>query len=204
MSKNEEFACLAALGDDRVGLVRDITALLVDRGANIRSIRSATLGFEFALLASFSGTGEQIEAVENATTELQKRTGLSVMFHRSAKTEQPSQLPELTHDVFVTAYDSVGIVSNVAALLAEHGVNIERFGGDRYPAPNQGVPLFTILASVNVPKSTDEADLRRDLEALRERNGWADAELHPHGHFDASAIAGGPTFPPKGQWSEHD
>jgi glycine cleavage system transcriptional repressor len=201
---DERFASLAAVGDDRVGLVRDVTALLVEHGVSIRSIRSATLGVEFALLANFSGSANEIDAVEKGTAALQQRTGLSVLFHRSANTTPLPTANSLTHDVFVSAYDAVGIVSDVAATLAKHNVNIERLGGDRYPAPNQGVPLFTIVASVHIPGDANESAVRNDLELLRENKGWADAELHPHGHFDASTITGGPAFPPPSPWSSHD
>ena len=111
---------------------------------------------------------------------------------------------ELTHDLFVSAYDSVGIVSTLTAALARHNVNIERLGGDRYPAPNQGLPLFTIVASVHLPASADENEVLSDLESLRQQNGWAEVELYPHGRFDVSSLAGAPPFPPRDQWTGHD
>ena len=177
MPKNEECACLAVVGDDRVGLIRDVTCLLVEKQVSIGSIRSASLGTEFALLAHFCGTSAQIQDVEAGTEDLQARTGLAVLFHRPSRTERATPAHDVTHDLFVSAYDAVGIVSNIAATLAGHNVSIERLGGDRYPAPNQGLPLFTIVASLYLPESTDENAVRSDLEALRERHGWADAEL---------------------------
>jgi len=204
MSDNEGFACLAAVGDDRVGLVRDVTALLVDLGVNIGSIRSATLGAEFALLAHFGGTPEQLRAVEAATASLQRQTELSVLFHRSKQVDRREPAHAITHDLFVSAYDTVGIVSELARALALRNVNIERLGGDQYPAPNQGLPLFTVVASLHLPAVVDEAAVRADLEALRARHGWADADLQPHGRYDVSALADAPGFPPRHRWSEHE
>lgn len=203
MARDEHFGCLVAVGDDRVGLVRDATGFLVEVGVNIRSIRSTTLGHEFGLLAQFCGTNDQVKAVEAGLAAMQKKTGLSVLFHRSEMRDQPAQTHELTHDLFISAYDAVGIVSTVSALLARHDVSIERLGGDRYHAPNQGQPLFTIVASVHVPKETDAETLQSELEALRERQGWADAELHPHGRFNAASLTTAQPFPPRDQWSSH-
>ncbi|MHC5109343.1 MAG: glycine cleavage system transcriptional repressor [Planctomycetota bacterium] len=204
MPPSEQFGCLVALGDDRVGLVRDATEFLVEAGVNIRSIRSTTLGFEFALLAQFSGTSDQIHAVEIGVDGFCRKSGLSVLFHHSTKSEGHEPLNELTHDVFVSAYDSVGIVSTVTAALARHDVNIERLGGDRYPAPNQGQPLFTIVASVHLPDTTDENEVLSDLESLRDQHGWAEVELYRHGRFNLSSLAGAPPFPPRDQWTGHD
>lgn len=203
MSGTDRFACLLAVGDDRVGLVRDVTAVLLDHGVNIPSIRSATLGAEFALLAHFGGSAKQIEAVERALAKVQQETGLSFLFHHSKAAPKQPPTHEATHDVFVTAYDAAGIVSELTAMLAKHSINIDRLAGDRYPAPHQGLPLFTISASVHLPRSVDEDTVRADLEALRDRRGWADAELQPHAQYDTPTLADAPPFPPKNAWTKH-
>lgn len=203
MSSEEKFACLLAVGDDRVGLVRDVTAVLLDQGVNIPSIRSAALGAEFALLAHFGGTTEQIEAVERALTKVQQETGLSFLFHHSKAAPEQPPTQEATHDVFVTAYDAAGIVSELTAALAKHNINIDRLAGDRYPAPHQGLPLFTISAAVHLPENVDENAVRTDLEALRDRRGWADAELQPHAQYDTPTLTNAPPFPPTGAWTTH-
>jgi len=203
MADSEQYACLVAVGDDRVGLVRDITAVLLDHGLNIPSIRSAALGAEFAILAYFSGTGEQILAAERALTEVQQRSGLSFLFHESKPTPGRAQTQEVTRDVFVPAYDAAGIVSELSAALAKHNINIDRLAGDRYPAPNQGLPLFTISASIHIPDNVDEGAVRSELEALRDRREWADVEIHPHAQFDAPALLDAPPFPPKNAWTRH-
>lgn len=203
MSAKEQFASLVAVGDDRVGLVRDVTAALLDQGVNIPSIRSATLGAEFALLAHFSGTAEQLEAVERAVSKVREETGLTFLFHHSKPAPEKLQTDDPTHDVFVTAYDAAGIVSELTAALARHNINIDRLAGDRYPAPHQGLPLFTISASVHLPKNADENAVRADLEALRDRHGWADAEWLPHAQFETPSLADAPAFPPRRAWTKH-
>jgi len=200
---NEHYACLVALGDDRVGLVHQVTSFLLDKGISIASIRTATLGSEFALLAHCHGTSVQIDQIRDAVPQLQSKSGLSVLFRRSKEAAPAFEEHAPTHDVFVAAYDAAGIVSELTAVLARHGVNVERLGGDVYPAPNQGVPLFTIHASVRVPGKVAAATVGADLEALRERCGWADADIAPHGKYDTSAIAEAPSFPPAGTWKSH-
>jgi len=198
---NVEYACLVALGDDRVGQVHQVTSFLLAEKVSIASIRAAALGSEFALLAHFHGTAGQVRQVEAAVPRLQSSSSLSVLFHKSKEAVPAFEEHTPTHDVFVAAYDAAGIVSELAAVLAKHNVNIERLGGDVYPAPNQGVPLFTINASVRLPAGTSETAVAADLEALRERRGWADADLAPHGRYDSSALAGAPSFPPGPPWT---
>ncbi len=199
-----KFACLVAIGDDRVGLIHQVSAFLLEQGVNIPSIRTATLGAEFALLAHFNGTAEQVEQVEKAGPALQASSGLSILFHRSRKAPPRDDAAAPTHDVLVIAFDAIGIVSELTAVLAKHRVNVERLGGDVYPAPNQGMPLFALNVSVHVPEGVSEDAVRSDLEALRDRRGWADAELVPHGQYDTSYLAGAPAFPPTKTWSVHD
>ena len=204
MADTEQFACLVAVGDDRVGLVRDITAVLLDHGLNIPAIRTVSLGAEFAIFAYFGGTKEHIQAAERALSKLQQETGLSFLFHESKPIPGPSQTHEATHDLFVTAYDAVGIVSELTAALANHNINIDRLAGDRYPAPNQGLPLFTISASIHIPADVGEDTIRTELEDLRDRLGWADADLLPHAQFDSPSLQNAPPFPPKNAWIKHD
>lgn len=204
MPDTEKFACLIAVGDDRVGLVRDITAVLLDHGLTIPAIRSVSLGAEFAIFAYFGGTKEHIQAAENALAKLQQETGLSFLFHESKPIPEPAQTQEPTHDLFVTAYDAVGIVSELTAALAKHNINIDGLAGDRYPAPNQGVPLFTISASVHIPNDVEVDAVRTELEDLRDRRGWADADLLPHAQFDSPSLKNAPSFPPKNAWTKHD
>jgi hypothetical protein len=49
----------------------------------------------------------------------------------------------------------------------------------------------------------DAAKVGADLEALRERCGWADADLAPHGKYDTASIAKAPSFPPDETWTSH-
>ncbi len=196
-------ACLVALGDDRVGLVHRVTQFLLENGLNVPSIRTTTLGAEFALLAHFTGTSEAVDRVERNLPKLRTSSGLTILLHKP-KTQRSVRAPQApTHDVFVAAYEGAGIVSQLTELLTRHNVNIERLGGDVYPAPNQGLPLFAISASVNLPPNVREADVRADLEALREKQGWADADLTPHGRFDTSSLNSAPPFPPANAWSDH-
>ncbi len=199
-----KFACLVALGDDSVGLVHQVTTFLLEQGVNIPSIRTATLGAEFALLAHFNGTAEQIEQLEKRAPALQAASGLSILLRRSKKAPPRDDTDTPTHDVFVIAFDAIGIVSELTAVLAKHRVNVERLGGDAYPAPNQGMPLFALNASVHLPDGASEDAVRSDLEALRDRSGWADAEIVPHGRYDTSYLASAPAFPPTKTRSIHD
>lgn len=154
-------------GQDRVGLVDQVTQVLLNRGGNIQASRMAHLGGEFVMLMLVALPAEQFADLER-DVEQWLAQGYQVTFTR---TEQPlATVPEnsVAYSIQVEGADHEGIVHEVAHYLAEWGINIEEMTTETTPAPISGQPLFAMSALVVAP-ATVAHDWQAALDKVAER-----------------------------------
>lgn len=149
-------------GTDRVGIVDEITRGLLELGANIETSRMARLGGEFAVLMLVSLPAGQEVALQNTVNDLTSR-GYKVTTTPTAQNGSPSHPGWLPFRLEVQGADHEGIVHNIARVLAQKGISIERMDTGNSPAPNSGAPLFTMNALVLVPPDLGDG-WRADME----------------------------------------
>ncbi len=163
---------LTLTGPDRIGIVEEMTRLLLDRGGNVETSRMARLGGEFAILMLVSlpegGTADLDEGLEGLTAQGYKLTATPA--GRSYAQAHPGWLP---YQIEVHGADHEGIIHEVARYLSQRGISIESMESECVPAPTSGVPLFAMTAQVVVPPSLsgqrwedglDEIGRRMNLE----------------------------------------
>ena len=157
-------AILTAMGKDRVGIVDDLTTLILEGQCNVEESRMAVLGGEFAVILLLSGDPKNVKAlVENTPAK-----GKSLALQISMKETQPPQgapeaRPYLLESV---SLDTPGIVHSITALLRRFGVNIDDLETDTTPAPWTGAPMFVMKARLTIPGEVSIAALREQVEAL--------------------------------------
>src|SRR5262249_51255529 len=156
---------LTLTGPDRVGIVEDVTGLLVARGGNVEVSRMARLGGEFAILMLASIPAEHVADLETDLEGLSARgykvtTTLIQQAHAEA---HPGWLP---YRIEVHGADHEGIIQEVARYLSHRGINIESMDSETTPAPISGVPLFTMTAEVAVPPDLAGQGWETGLEDL--------------------------------------
>lgn len=154
---------LTVIGPDRTGLVEALAGRISACGGNWEASRMAQLAGQFAgILLVTVETDRTAELMQG----LRDVSGLQVTAHASPLASA-DDLPR-SHEVFLelTGDDRVGIVRDVARILAERGVNVEELESDVTSAPMSGEPLFSARAVLRVPVSVSLADLRTGLEAL--------------------------------------
>jgi glycine cleavage system transcriptional repressor len=143
---------LTLTGPDRIGVVDNVTKLLLDHGGNVETSRMARLGGAFAILMFVSMPVAQLaildESLESLTAQGYKVTIMQV--ERTYAEAHPGWSP---YRVEVHGADHEGIIQEVAHYLSQHGINIESMDSETTPAPISGVPLFTMTAHIIVPPS---------------------------------------------------
>lgn len=160
---------LTLTGPDRVGIVEEVTRVLLDLDGNVDTSRMARLGGEFAILMQASLPKERLARVEDAFAELSGQ-GYSL-------TIRPAHPSEVVHPdwrayrVTVSGADHEGIVHEVAAVLSAAGITIEAAETGTTAAPVSGTPLFHMSALVLVPPSVEEADWMWAVAEAGERSG---------------------------------
>ncbi len=162
MSTMRTSLVLTVIGDDRPGIVEQISDRVAAAGANWEESSMARLAGKFAGLLRVSVPSERADVL---TTDLRalSASGLAVVVEGSRAPEPaPSQHLHLS----VVGNDRPGIVRDIARTLAAHQVNIEALDTSVTGAPMSGEPLFRADASLCVPAGVTVAHLRQVLEAL--------------------------------------
>jgi len=153
---------LTLIGDDRPGLVEQLSDRILATGANWEESRMARLAGKFAGLLRVSVDADRADALAAALGGLETG-GLKVVVERSTDTEAGDSRP--IH-LEVVGNDHPGIVRDISRVLAQYQVNIEEFESDVTSAPMSGEPLFRARASLRVPPGVTVERLRSVLEAL--------------------------------------
>lgn len=157
-------------GPDRVGIVEEVTAVLLGLGGNVETSRMARLGGEFAMLALLSLPAEKVADLDAALTDVTGQ-GYKVTATPTDETAGEAFAGWRPYLIEVHGADHEGIIHDVAAGLALRGINIESMETGTSHAPVSGITLFDMKAVVMVPPQLAESDVTDAIdEAGRHAN----------------------------------
>lgn len=157
----ENHLVLAALGEDRTGIVDAIAGIASETRCNIADSRMVVMGQEFAIIMMVSGTWDAVAKFETQIPVLESRLGLSILVKRTNRREP--QKAALPYSVNVIALDNPGIVHEIANFFAVQGINIESLETSTYAAPHTGSPMFALNMIVNIPARVHIGALRESF-----------------------------------------
>lgn len=146
MNKN---IVLTLTGHDRVGIVKEVTNVLVKHGGNVETSRMARLGGEFAMLALIELEEKDLPAFEADLEKLRNEGFQFTLLQTEDDTKKYAGW--LPYQLEVLGADHEGIIYEIAHHLAQQGINFEDVETTTAPAPMSGTPLFKMQATVLVP-----------------------------------------------------
>lgn len=153
---------LTCIGDDRPGLVSDLSAPIHAHGASWNRSQMARLGGKFAGILLVEVPDARADALADELTALED-VGLQVTL---ARTDALADSPGLVINLDLLGADRPGIVAEISAALAREGVGIRDLVTDVREAPMAGGHLFEAQAVLEAPPGTRMDDLRATLEAI--------------------------------------
>ncbi len=156
---------LTLTGTDRVGIVEEVTQLLLDLGGNVETSRMARLGGEFAILMLVSLPIEQMARLDEHIEKL-RAEGYKLTTSQTEETYAQKHPGWLPYQIKVLGADHEGIVHEIAQYLSQRGISIESADTETARAPLSGTPLFVMTAQVVVPPSLHEQDWQGALGEL--------------------------------------
>lgn len=167
---------LTLTGTDRVGIVEEVTGVLLDLGSNVEEGRMARLGGEFAMLALLSIPADKLMELDSALDHLvaQGFKLTTTVTEASHEAELPGWLP---YAIEVRGADHEGIIHDIARALSQAGINIESMDTWTTEAPVSGTPLFEMTANVLVPPGLPEEEWVGLAEAAHHAS--VDIEITP-------------------------
>ncbi|MBK8903202.1 MAG: transcriptional regulator [Anaerolineaceae bacterium] len=156
---------ITVTGNDRVGIVDDVTKIILAYQANVEASRMARLGGEFAMLMLVSVAEDQRSGLEESLNNLRSQ-GFELAIRPTEPTAAQSFVGWCSYQIGVRGADHEGIIHEVAHQLAEQGANVEAIDTSTEDAPFGGTKLFTMSATVLAPPTLSQASLQEELDAV--------------------------------------
>lgn len=166
MSESRRLKVLTAIGSDRPGLVRAISAAARHSGANIEDSRMAVLGGEFAIIMLCSGSPDELATLEREAGNLATQLELEIAFKDTAV---PGKRDFSSYRLRVSGIDHPGIVEAVTQILADRQVNVASLDTRVVHLPLTGTPTFVLDAKLEVPSTASPSELRATLTSVAEK-----------------------------------
>ncbi|MDR0577403.1 MAG: glycine cleavage system protein R [Candidatus Accumulibacter sp.] len=151
---------LMAIGDDRPGLVGQLSAAIGRHGGNWLQSSMSHFAGKFAGIVRVDIGEERVDALE---AELAALPGLRVTAEVSGAAPASSGR---RLNLALAGHDRIGIVREVSHVLARHAVNVEELSTHTASAPMSAEILFHATAELTASPSLDTRALVRDLEQI--------------------------------------
>jgi len=155
---------------DRPGIVENLTDVVVAHGGNWEESRMARLGGDFAGIVMVGVSPERTDELAAALNAL-ANDDMTVTVKRTSPAAPAAHQEHTTCLLRLEGADHEGIVHEVAAYLAEQGVNVEAMETEIVAAPMSAAPLFHMEAQLDVPPSLTISQLRENLRGIGEELG---------------------------------
>ena len=164
---SEQIVAVTVLGDDRPGIVADLTTALAGLGGNLEDSTMTLLRGHFAMVVLVRTTHSAAE-VESALAPL-TADGDLVVEARLLPDHEVHDRPGAAYTLRVHGADRPGIVAEITRVVAEHGGNIVDLG------TRLGRGLYILTAELALPASVTPAVLEAALASAAQRLG---VEVH--------------------------
>jgi glycine cleavage system transcriptional repressor len=155
-----QHAVLTVLGSDRPGLVDEVSAFVLECGANLEDSRMVNLRGQFAIMMLVAGSEAVMVRLRDKLGTLRRDGGVHAEL-TDAEVDQPCTVgATIPYRLTTTAMDHPGLMQSIAHLLRAMNVNIESADTTLRCAPVSGTPLFEMEMVLSVPPGTPVAELR--------------------------------------------
>lgn len=164
---SKRYLVLTAVGPDRPGLVKDVSQIVFDAGCNLEDSRMAVLAGEFAIIVLLSGDAEAVEQLGRVgKTRLESELGLGVSVKPTEARGAPAE--QLVRRLEVNGADRAGIVHRVTDALAKREINVASLESRLTHAPFSGMPMFRLVAELEIPNEPTLQAVTAEMEKLCE------------------------------------
>lgn len=152
---------LTVIGDDRPGIVEELSQHVLAADANWEESWMAQLAGKFAGVLRVSVDDDRADELAQRLRALES-SGLTIALERSARRAPADRVFGLE----LVGQDRPGIVRDIAHALSSRRVNIEELESGVVSAPMSGEQLFRARARLRIPPNVSTEDIRGVLEAL--------------------------------------
>ena len=152
---------ISALGNDKPGIVNELSKAILDQGGNISESRMTVLGGEFAMMLLVTGNQECIDNIISKLEATGEKLNLTLIAKETQA--QETEQKRLPYQVSVVSMDHPGIVHNISDFLSSRNLNIEEIETKTYPAAHTGTPMFSLEMTISIPVDSSVRSLRHEF-----------------------------------------
>lgn len=153
---------LSVMAADRPGLVEALSGTVADHGGNWIDSSMARLGGEFAGILHVEIPDTSVGAFESALADLAD-DGITIAVRKGGT---PARAAGASASFELSGADHPGIVRDISAAFARHGVSIDELHTQIMPGSMSGAPIFVAKGTVVIPEGADTDRVRDELEAI--------------------------------------
>jgi len=157
---SETFLVLTVIGDDRPGLVGELSAAIAAHQGNWLESSMSHLAGKFAGIVRVAVPAAQAGTLQAALGQF---AALKVMAESAGEKSAPAGR---RLKLALVGHDRIGIVREVAQVLAKHAVNVEKLETHTASAPMSAEILFHCEADLAAAAGIDSRALKAELEKL--------------------------------------
>ncbi len=155
---------ITAIGEDRPGIVNELSKALLNASLNIEDSRMSVLGGEFVVMLLVTGAKDAIDAIEKETEKLSQSLNLKLLIKTTSQPDRAKNHSSYT--ITVEGMDNPGIVHTLTAYLSRNKVNIVNMQTSSSHAPHTGTPLFSVQMRLNIPPALNIDSFQNEFSAL--------------------------------------
>ncbi|MEM7233618.1 MAG: ACT domain-containing protein, partial [Planctomycetota bacterium] len=154
---------LTIIGPDRPGVVEALSSVVADHDGNWVESRMSRLAGQFAGILRVMLPATNADAFERSALALESQ---DLRVQLASIDAEPESSPDRRVRLELTGQDRPGIVRQISAAVARHGVNVEELTTERGSAAMTGEEIFGVRAELRVPGSTSLDELRDELDRV--------------------------------------
>lgn len=157
----KNYLVVSALGEDRPGLVNELSRVILECDCIILDSRITVLGSELAAIVLAQGNWNTLAKLEVQLKRLENPLGMTITVKRTEPRRQRSNA--LPYAVEVISMNQGGVVHSLANFFANRSISIEDLVTRSYIAPHTGTPMFSVNVAIGIPADTHIALLREEF-----------------------------------------
>lgn len=163
---------MSVLGQDRPGIVADVTQALFELGCNLEDSSMTRLWDEFALIVLFSCPGQEPESrLRQTCSKLEQEKGLWTFFRPLESKDPKIPQDKQSKHVYISCLEQCGVLYQVSNYLYKQGINIVRLESSRDFSSSSGHMLYNIDLEIELNASFPNQNLAREMLLLQQELG---------------------------------